>query len=247
MFDASGRFVRVVPFPGFGYGFRWDGIVLPDGRTAELSFFPSKATGKTEDGLLRRGLSSNSADTLPLPACPIPPKYEPYIFKRGNAGVPFAPRVERTIDPSGAVWCGASHAYEIWRVPFGAAKPNRIVRGRAIAEPFTDAEQEEQLASLQAFAKEVGGGTIDRSRFPKTKPLFSALTVDDAGGLWVLRASGDTSVFDVFGAASTPIATVRISAKISGYGRIIVKNMMLTAVATDDDDVQRVVRCRIRE
>lgn len=247
LFDAGGRFVRVVPFSGFGYYFRWDGVVLPDGRTADISMVPSKQANDTKAGIVRRSLTANKSDTLPLPACPEPPKYEPYIFKGGSAGVPNAPSVRRTIDPRGAIWCAASNAYEIWRIPFGATAPNRIVRGRATAEPFTDAEQEEARAALQEFADKAGGGTIDRSRFPKTKPLFSALAVDDVGRLWVLRHAGTMSVFDVFGSGSTPLATVPLPVGISGFGRIVVQKGVLTAVAEDDDGVDRVVRFRIRE
>ena len=115
---------------------------------------------------------------------------------------------------------------------------------------MTDAEREEAIEELEWFTSQ--GGQIDRSKFPKSKPVTASFFIDDEGNLWVERrvaasdADDEGRLFDLFDAEGHYLGMLRLPFELGwSIPEPIVRKGVLYGVTSDEIGVLYVVRARI--
>lgn len=212
-----------------------------------------------EDRTDERSYLRRFDDELQLQAStpePAPPAgYEPNTyafpdpsgaFMRGVMMVPYGANRSVTFDPRGGFLTVLTDRYRIEQLDL-AGDTLRIIE--AVLEPaaVSATEREEAIARVRAFTEQVGGGSVDFSRIPATKPLIVSLHVDDADRLWVrtMTASGGTT-FDIFDAEGRFLGAARAEFEIPSYWRPIIRGDRLYTLVQGELDEPYVVRARLR-
>jgi hypothetical protein len=163
-------------------------------------------------------------------------------------GVPFVPAPQVLLDPHGFVWCTPSDVYRIVKTRIGQGDTVAVIERKVTPVPIPAAERNAEIARADSALKRYDVSDADFSQIPKVKPPVLALDVDDSGRLWVRRPTNEpmTTMFDVFDERGRFLSTVTAPFKISPYWHPVIRGDVMYTVAIDEDDVQNVVRARIR-
>jgi hypothetical protein len=153
--------------------------------------------------------------------------------------IPWAPRMEGTLDATGATWCAPNTAvYELLRFTPGGDTV-RVARDIA-ALPVMQDERDSVIAEFESS----GPSGLDFSRIPATKPIIVRLTVDDRNRLWVRRDGANGGVlFDIVTPEGRHEATVTLNGvRTSWWSPFVVHGDAVLLVTLGEDDVQSVGR-----
>ena len=251
LFKPDGSFLRQHVVPIGGHGFIWAGTVDTHGNAVD-PVFDQSATGEPVFRIRRispHGVVSDAMDV----ACGAADATGAVWRGRSKTGgtimsVPFTPSPRVQLDPRGFVWCTPSNVYRVVRVRLNGTDTVAVAERRIAPVPVTAQERAAVIARTDSTMKRYETSDADYSQIPKSKPFIDALDVDDAGRLWVRRPTTEpmTTVFDVFDEKGAFLATVRAPFKISPYWHPVIRGNVMYTVVLDEDDVQNVVRARIR-
>lgn len=168
-----------------------------------------------------------------------------------RAGVPFQGFMAWRFSRTGTFWTLHTGRYELTEVTTDGEVLRRITKDQEPI-PVADEELEEAIGRLEWFTRQ--GGTIDRSKFPGSKPSTTSFFVDDEDNLWVQRAvrfgeeaDADRS-FDIFEAEGRFLGTVTLPFALPwSIPEPIVRGDFLYGVTNDEVGVEYVVRARIEK
>ena len=252
VFKPDGSFLRQHVVPIRGYGFIWEGVVDTNNRVVDPLFVPGP---KGESSVHSRRLSADGTeerDTLET-ACGRTTAARPWLAQNKTGGgmvmnVPFTPTPRVRYEPRGFVWCTPSAEYRVARVRLGSSDTVAIAQRTVPPVPVSSQERATAVARADSALGRFESKNADFSQIPRTKPFIDDLYVDDGGRLWVRRPSPDPkmTIMDVFDDRGRFLATVRAPFRLDSYRRPLIRGDTMYAVALDDDDVQNVVRARIR-
>jgi streptogramin lyase len=251
VFGGDGAFLRQHTVPIRGYGFIWEGTVDPKGRVIDPLYGPGIA-GST---LRAREVKPDGTDGDTLTTVCGGKAAAPAIWAAENKtggrmmmSVPFTSRPHVRYDGRGGVWCTQGDDYRIVRVRLGSSDTLAIIERKVAPTPVSSQERAEAIARADSAIKRFGSSNADFSQIPRTKPFIEALHVDETGRVWVRRPTTDrvSTVIDVFDERGRFLATVRAPFRLDQYRPPLIRGDTVYAVALDDDDVQHVVRARIR-
>lgn len=145
----------------------------------------------------------------PLDTFRLPPWREPAILTAGNAAIPipYSPHSHDAGTPP-LIWSGQGDALEFSLVN-GTGDTVRVATIPGSAAPLPDSLRQavvDRFARSQRFA-----GIAKLEDIPTVHPLFSDMSVDDQGRLWVHRPAVDGTVghFDVLDHNGIWLGTVR--------------------------------------
>lgn len=218
----------------------WPGLLLQDGRFADVTLKPGSETFEFIVVVGRPELAAR--DTIELP------RFEQAVYRhstgdgRMQAGVPFSPSLVWQLDPRGHIWTATTDRYRIVQRGLGGDTV-RVIELEYDPVPVTVAERDTAVAQLEWFSRQ--GGAIDASRIPGNKPAFGGLMVDDRGYLWTSpsRPEGATgTLFDVFDPSGRYLG--RLDLDCRSWQRFVSADK-LYAICNDEDGVPAVVRFRI--
>lgn len=196
-FDPAGGLVTTRPWGSYG-GFFGAHRITGDAVTEEIGVIERRETprGRVDRfagrAVVRRPLDDETAaagaDTLRLPEFE-PPMFQVQLAVEGGIAtryftVPYAPRQVVAIGPAGDVWIGRSDAYRLARVELDG-DTTRVVARTLPPAPVTDADV--QRAFARAGRVREAGAELEPGLVPDTRPFFTHVVADDAGGLWVRR------------------------------------------------------------
>lgn len=232
-FDSTGR-TLVASAGQFGRGRSWSMLRIYDSRMAQsdsVPYYDYTDDGKRVD---RPGMwpISVGGSTLWLPVA----------F--------YAPQQE-TLSPTGEFWTSAEGKPELevarWTPP---GDTTLVLYSRRPPVPVTTAERDSAIAAASARLAEQmrSAPKLDASKVPSTKPPLYGLSLDDRGRLWV-RLTGpgaNPTVYDVFDRDGSHTETVSLPFQVDVWIPPVTRGDTLWAVATDEVDVQYVVRARLR-
>jgi streptogramin lyase len=165
--------------------------------------------------------------------------------------VPFYARPNDVLAPTGEFWSSAPGQSNLvvarWTPP---ADTSLVLTSRRTPDRVTNAERDSAMTELQErlAARIPSPRSLDASRVPDTKPPAYALSLDDAGRLWVrlTEPTADSTVYDVFGRDGRHAETVRLPFRVDAWIPPVVRRDTVWAVVTDEMDVQYVVRAVLR-
>jgi sugar lactone lactonase YvrE len=255
-FDTSGAYVRSVRRRLSSVGFLWMAEFGPDGVLLESDSRVGPA-GESEAVIVAfrlEGAEAVAKDTFPLPASPRPAP-EPFTLESDGrpmmfAAVPFAPTLARTIARGGRLWFGITDEYRLYERRL-EGDTVRIVERPYAPRPVTDADIDEALeAQLRRFVE--AGGQVDRTRIPRSKPIFTQLDVDFQGNLWVRlnqvggRVGTTWDVFDAEGRYLGDVHLPDVRLPPTTPVRPIFEGDAVWILTNDEFDVPQVVRYSIR-
>lgn len=170
---------------------------------------------------------------------------------RGVIPVPFYPREEFVIDPTGQMWTTESGISRLevrrWEP---AGDTVLVVASRRQPDPVTDAMRDSVIAALEArFSAWPTPPRLGYSRIPHAEPPTYGLSLDNLGRLWVRLSSpeSDTTAYDVFDRSGRHVETVVIHARVDEDVPPTLAGDTLWAVVRDEVDVQYIVRARLQK
>lgn len=249
VFAPDGAFSKQYTVPINSYGFIWEGVIDAANRVYETI---SVGSGDTRVAKVRRiTLPAVKIDSLDYPCGDARGKL--WQAKSKNAGmvmaIPFSPRPIALLDARGFMWCSPGSPYRIAKLRLGTPDTVAVIGRKLPPVPVPRAERDAQLARLDSIVRRYDSNDIDHSQVPDVKPAIVWLDVDESGRLWVRRSTNEPSVtvFDVFDGAGELLATARAPFKIRDFSRPVIRGDVVYAAVADDDDVQYVVRARIRK
>jgi hypothetical protein len=252
VFKPDGSFLRQHVVPINSYGFVWEGAIDTRGYVND-PVFVSDAKGGGAVRIRQFGPDGAPGDTVAM-ACDLagrgPATWKAASKNGGNMymAVPFSPTPRRALDRRGFVWCTTSETYRVVRVRLGTGDTVAVAERKIPTVPVTAEERARAIASADSSLKRFETTDADFSQIPKTKPFIDALHVDDSGRLWVRRPTTEpnATIFDVFDERGRLLASVRAPFRIDQHRRPEIRGDEMYAVALDEDDVQHVVRARVR-
>ncbi|MGQ0643529.1 MAG: hypothetical protein ACT4P6_22510 [Gemmatimonadaceae bacterium] len=251
-YSPDGAFLRQMLSEAHGYGFRWSGFISAEGTLVDELFGARQSGAPVLHVLQRRRVDGTVLDTITISLCPGDGERKT-IFRAQSKGsssnmqIPFvAPRLS-AFDARGAVWCNVGTAYRVLRldVKSGAVTAQAV---RAVNRyPIPRAMRDSAIAEIRATVAKYDASDVDFSWVPNEFPYLQNLLVDDRGRLWARRRSADRTrtEFDVFDAQGRLLTSASLPARVSAYGRMLVRGDEVYAVVLDDDDVPSIVRARI--
>lgn len=250
VFDRAGRFETIHTVNIRGYGYTWEAMFDTAGVLHDVVFL----TGEPHRAIRRMRPTGVVLDTVPLPTCGRERRPEDRVFQartesRGRvAQIPFVPEPRTAWDSRGFLWCTPSDVYDVVRIRLGRGDTAQRIERTVEPPPVSGAERDEAIARIRETFRDFPGVQLDFSKIPRVKPVIDAIHVDDAGRLWVRRSGTDSLrvAYDVFDAAGRLTATVDGRMRLRGAMAPIVKGDAFYAMVLDEDDVQYVVRARIR-
>ena len=230
VFDGDGTFVESHTRRVGGFGFWWEGTFDDEGRLLD----PSRAGDPTGSGtrrhLVRHELRHGElvqVDSVPMPpegAVTEPAAVEIPLESDGHqfVSIPFIPQAVWTVGPGGRLLFGAGDSYRIHERAL-AGDTLRTVRRSRSPDPVT---REDVEAAVDAHRDDVPDRALRglEEAIPETRPHFETLFTDDAGYLWVGRATagegtegdqGDRSTFDVFDPEGRFLGEVRLGVALT--------------------------------
>jgi len=251
LFKPDGSFLRQHIVPIRSYGFIWNGTVDARGRVNDPLFIDT-SKGDVAMRIRRIGPDGATGDSLDISCRLARSPVAPWIArsKNGQMGmaVPFTASASIRLDPRGFAWCTPGDVYRVARVRLGGSDTLAVAERRIEPVAVTAAERAAVIARTDSALKQYETNNVDYSQMPRVKPFIEGLEVDDAGRLWVRRPAPDRTitVFDVFDEGGRFLATVRAPFRIDPYRHPVIRGDVVHVVVIDDDDVQNVVRARIR-
>ncbi len=243
VFDTSGAFITVYRREVTRYGYRWEGGHVASGA---LYDYTGVTVGEErKPALVRYDPVEGYADTVQLP------EFDPPVFDFRNdeglgsiAMMPFGSNLRWVIDPRGYIWAGISSEFCIYQISLAGDTLRAVQREFAPVEVTGD----EREAALDRIERSAQGRPVDASRIPSQKPAFDRFVVDEYGYLWVLpsrTAEQQGTFFDVFDPEGTYLGQLHTDVDVWRYAQLIIRGDNIYTVATDELDVQYVVRIRI--
>jgi hypothetical protein len=253
VYDQDGTFVRQHTVPGWGYGYRWVGGVDTAGRLYEEFY----VRNDTVPYVRRFSPDFSRTDTLRRPICATELERSSYVWMmkdkgreiaHGVMGVPYAPTRVGLLDARGHVWCARSDRDDIVEFDLASRDSVGVIHGRRSAVPISRAQHDSAVASVKAFARQMGDLDPDLTRIGADLPVIRNLTTDDHGRLWVLAGTADTvSVYDLYAPDGRELATV--SANFLGASdpewHPVIRGDRFYTLTTDADGVPSVIRARL--
>ena len=241
IFDTTGTYLRqertnaggmiMKPYPGgFDPMGRYNVVILSRGRR-----------------MARFDQSFTPIDRIAVPENPLEGEF--FETPTMSVAVPFQGSMVWRSSPTGTVWTLLTGRYELTEMTTGGEVLRRVTKDHE-SIPVTDAEREEAIEELEWFTSQ--GGQIDRSKFPKSKPVTASFFIDDEGNLWVERrvaaaAEDDEGrLFDLFNAEGRYLGTLRLPFELAwSIPEPIVRKGVLYGVTSDELGVLYVVRAGI--
>lgn len=261
VFDPEAGFVESYPVQMFSYGFRgpWAAAMDSVGQTWVAS------SGQYGEGRYWYMLRVYDSGMKQLDSIPYkeytnavkegdPPGAWRISFGRGFtfAQVPFFAQAQQVVDPTGEIWTTAEGSTELqvarWKAP---GDTSLVLVSLRQPEPVTSAERDSAMAELIAGMKQRVGSLpkLDASRVPATKPPSYAISLDDRGRLCVRITSPTASktVYDLFERDGRHAETLELPFRVDQWIPPVFSGNTVWAVATDESDVQYVVKAQIRK
>ena len=251
-FRADGAFLRhhIIPINSEGF---WGAVIDSKNRINDPIITSVTRSGVGLQAVRRVSLGDAKIDTVPFPCGNDGKVTTAWAGKNKNGGrfvrVPFSAGPVRLLDPRGFVWCAMGDKYRIVKTQLGRADTLAVIERTVPAVPVLLAEREAELARAAALMKGYQTINVDQSQVPTVKPVIVDLSLDDGGRLWVRRSTNEamTTVFDVLDDRGAFVATVRAPFKIQQMWRPVVRGDAVYVTIVDEDDVEYVVRARIRK
>ncbi|MBA3853711.1 MAG: hypothetical protein C0503_04795 [Gemmatimonas sp.] len=153
--------------------------------------------------------------------------------------IPYAPRVVRSFDATGATWCAPNTGrYELLRIGVGGDTVRVALDFPPL--PVTAAERDSVIQTIESR----GPTGLDFSRIPANKPAILRMTVDDQNRLWVRRDKAEGGIlFDIIRPDGTHEATVSLDGvRTTTRSPFVVRGDVVLLVVVDEDDVPQVGR-----
>ncbi len=165
-----------------------------------------------------------------------------------GATIPFQESLDWRRSPTGNLWTLSTGAYDLVELTPSGETLRRVTREH---EPLqvTEEDRNEARESFRRFIS--GGGTVDWSRVPTTKPATVSFFCDDEGNLWVMLEAatpGDEGhLFDLFDPEGRYLGEIRLPFSLQSDPEPIVQNGILYGITTDELGAPNVVRARIEK
>ena len=256
VFDPEDGFIESFPFDDGNSGWVWNGAMVDGSR-----IYRPWSDG-TREQIRVYDLTMTRIDSLPLRADrPRDEEYDParqpgaFYQERGGGymtyGIPFFAAEVRYIDTRGALWStGAGDpGYRIARWDPGG-DTTLLVETRRPAVPVPAVERDSVIDGMREMLSNMGvGRQWDWSRIPNVKPAVEAIFQSAEGNLWVRTPSGgEGALFDVYSGDGAYLGTAGLEPGLDLFDRVapVVRGDTVWLIATDELDVQYVVRGRIR-
>ncbi|MXW18736.1 MAG: 6-bladed beta-propeller [Gemmatimonadetes bacterium] len=250
IFDTAGTFLRQEPTHAGGMVIKpYPGGFDPTGR------YNVELRAGRDRRIARFDQSFGPIDTIAPPEDQEEPEYFELVSEDGGgvmrAGVPFQGFMAWRFSRTGTFWTLLTGRYELTEVTTDGNVLRRVTKDHEPI-PVADEEREEAIERLDWFTSQ--GGTIDRSKFPGSKPSTTSFFVDDEGSLWVERTVAFAEMagerggrrFDVFDAEGRFLGTVTLPFALPwSIPEPIVRDGVLYGVTNDEVGVEYVVRGRI--
>jgi hypothetical protein len=249
MFDPEGNFTTQALFPGWGYGYRWDGVFDAAGRLMET--IPLRTPGADPAAqIIRRYDPARSAfDSLSIPECfSSTGQYQQWSVPwtagttSGVFSVPFAPLNVARVLSTGSYLCAMGDEYRVKVVELEGARATREFRSQSSPTPIPAQERDSVIAAITAPPSRIPPTALDRSRVPKNFPRVEEVTVDDAGRFWVRRRTASGLAIDIWSASGTQLATIDAPVVFTKYGPFVIRGDKLYVVLPSPDGDPLVVR-----
>lgn len=249
IFDPADGFIESFRFVDDNYGWVWNGAMVDGSRIYR------PWSGGNREQIRVYDLTMTRIDSLPLSADP--PEDEEYdparqpgaFYQETNGGysmyrIPFFAAEVRYIDARGAVWStrDGDPEYRIARWDPGG-DTTLLVETRRPAVPVPAAERDSVIDEMRPM------GQFDWSRIPNVKPAVEGIFESAEGNLWVRTPSrGEGALFDVYSGDGAYLGTAGLEPGLDLFDRVapVVRGDTIWLIATDELDVQYVVRARIR-
>ena len=256
VFDPEDGFIESFRFVDDNYGWMWNGAMVDGSRIYRPWWDGTREQVRVYD------LTMTRIDSLPLSADPpedeqYDPARQPGTFYLETDGgyrlysIPFfAPEV-RYIDARGAVWSTreGDPEYRMTRWHPGG-DTTLLVETRRPAVPVPAAARDSVIDGMRETLSNMGvGRQFDWSRIPSVKPAVEAIFQSAEGNLWVRTPSGgEGALFDVYSGDGAHLGTASLESGLDLFDRVapVVRGDTIWLIATDELDVQYVVRGRIR-
>ena len=256
IFDPKDGFIESFRFVDGNFGWVWNGAMVDGSRIYRPSSDGNREQIRIYD------LTMTRIDSLPLSADrpedeEYDPAREPSAFYQETDGgymmygIPFFPAEVRYIDTRGALWStGAGDPeYRIARWDPGG-DTTLLVETRRPAVPVPAVERDSVIDGMREMLSNMGvGRQWDWSRIPNVKPAVEAIFQSAEGNLWVRTPSGgEGALFDVYSGDGAYLGTAGLEPGLDLFDRVapVVRGDTVWLIATDELDVQYVVRGRIR-
>ena len=259
VFHPDSGFVTSFPLQLFSYGFLgpWPAAIDSSGRTHVASSGQFGA-GRFWNMVRVYDPLMNQIDSIP---------YHDYTddIERDQPGawritvgngfmwapVPFYPRPHQLITRSGELWTTAEGAAELEVTRWSPGGDTSLVLSSfRPLQPVSAADRDSAMAELRARLEErlPSVPSLGGSRVPATKPPAYGLSLDDRDRLWVrvTDSAADSTIYDVFNRDGGYAETVSLRFRVDVAIPPVVRGDTLWAVATDDLEVQYVVRATLR-
>ena len=256
IFDPKDGFIESFRFVDANFGWVWNGAMVDGSR-----IYRPWSDGNREQ-IRIYDLTMTRIDSLPLSADrpedeEYDPAREPSAFYQETDGgymmygIPFFPAEVRYIDSRGAVWStrAGDPEYRIARWDPGG-DTTLLVETRRPAVPVPAVERDSVIDGMREMLSNMGvGRQWDWSRIPNVKPAVEAIFQSAEGNLWVRTPSGgEGALFDVYSGDGAYLGTAGLEPGLDLFDRVapVVRGDTVWLIATDELDVQYVVRGRIR-
>jgi hypothetical protein len=246
VFDTTGSYIASYSrlFTGYKTS-RWVGGILNDSRLVD--WMPPQEMDKPSHLVALDSAVRLATDTFELP------DFQGQFFEVRNktswmrASVPYAPYLSWLLDPKGFLWFGTNDRYRLYR---------RELSGDTVLvvdKPFTPVavsgtEKDSAIAQMEWFTQQ--GGSVDVSKIPSTKPVFTNLLLDEGGNLWVTATIPGADrpthpVFDIFDPTGRYLGRLEASFAMTPYPTPVFRDGQMYAISPDSMDVPFVVRARV--
>jgi streptogramin lyase len=162
---------------------------------------------------------------------------------------PFEPELLVAHSPDGHLWVAHSAEHRIARLDAAGDTVLEIVVVQE-APPVTAAERAEWLEARAAVLERAPAARAEiEALVPERKPVLQGIAVDEAGSLWVRRASRDgvSTVLDAYLPDGTFRGSVRLPPGVAQAPAPVLRAGRLYAVATDELGVAYVIRAPLPE
>lgn len=258
-FDPDSGFVGTHPLQLFRYSFRgpWEAAFDSAGRTLVASAGPFQ--GRSWNMLRVYDATMAQIDSVPYHDYTDDSRRDdrPGVWLLSMRGgqlflpVPFYARPQEVLSSTGEFWTSVEGQPELevarWTPP---GDTTLVLYSRRLPLPVTAAERDSAMDAVSArLAKQMPGAPkLDASKIPPNKPPLYGLSLDDRGRLWarITSAGADPTVYDVFNRDGGHAETVSLPFAVDEWIPPIVRGDTVWAVATDELNVQYVVRARLR-